>query len=51
MVNTVFEIICSAIVILILIELAVLVAVSIHEVFRKKRNELREYYRKLNEKK
>ena len=45
MVNEVFEFLCDAFVILLLMESAALVFVSIHETFKEKRDKLRRYYR------
>ena len=45
MVNEVFNFLCSALVIFLLAEVAALVFVSVHESFRKKRDQLRKYYR------
>ena len=45
MVNEVFEFLCDAFVILLLMEIAALVFVSIHETFKEKRDKLRRYYR------
>ena len=43
MVNTVFSYLCAMLIILILGETAALVFVSVHEVFREKREKLRDY--------
>ena len=45
MVNEVFDFLCSALVILLLTEVAALVFVSVHEAFREKREQMRRYYR------
>ena len=53
MVSEVFNFLCSALVILLLAEIATLVFVSVHESFREKREQMRRYYRnkRKNEKK
>lgn len=43
MVTTVFNFLCSAFIVLILVEIATLVFVSVHDIFREKRNKLREH--------
>lgn len=45
MVNEVFNFLCSAIVVLLLVEIAALVFVSVHEAFHEKREQMRRYYR------
>lgn len=45
MVNTVFSYLCAMLIILILVEAAALVFVSVHEVFREKREKLREHFK------
>ncbi|MBR1633578.1 MAG: hypothetical protein IJ682_00795 [Lachnospiraceae bacterium] len=45
MVSEVFNFLCSALVILLLAEIAALVFVSVHEAFREKREQMRRYYR------
>lgn len=45
MVSEVFNFLCSALVILLLAEVAALVFVSVHEAFREKREQMRWYYR------
>ncbi len=45
MVNTVFSYLCAMlIIIIIIVETAALVFVSVHEVFREKREKLRDYF-------
>ncbi len=41
MVNEVFNFLCSALVVLLLVEIAALVFVSVHEAFREKREQMR----------
>lgn len=45
MVSEVFNFLCSALVVLLLAEIAALVFVSVHESFREKREQMRRYYR------
>lgn len=45
MVSEVFSFLCSALVVLLLAEIAALVFVSVHEAFREKREQMRRYYR------
>lgn len=45
MVSEVFNFLCSAFIILCLAEIASLLFVSVHETFRKKREEMRKFYR------
>lgn len=45
MVSEVFNFLCSVFIILCLAEIASLLFVSVHETFRKKREEMRKFYR------
>lgn len=45
MVGMVFKFLCSALIVIILVEIATLIFVIVHEVFREKRKKLREYFR------
>ena len=45
MVNEVFNFLCSALVVFLLVEVAALVFVSVHESFSRKRDQLRKYYK------
>ena len=45
MICAVFDVICSVFMALSMMEIAALLYVSVHEVFSKKREQLRDYYR------
>lgn len=45
MISEVFNFLCSAVITLCLAEIASLLFVSVHETFRKKREEMRKFYR------